>query len=176
MTAGTAAALGDCGIPRVRLFLPDQPFALDDLAVQPYPVPHDAREPCQFVVGDGASRLGILSDAGSVTPAIEATLEGCAALLLECNYDEDMLACSPYPPAVRERIAGRRGHLGNGQAAQLLQRMDCSQLQHVVAVHISEHNNTPQLACAAISGALGCGIPWIGVATQETGLGWREIR
>lgn len=176
MTAGTAAALGDHRIPRVRLFRADESFAIDDLAVQPYPVAHDAREPCQFVVGDGARRLGMLSDAGSVTAAVETALGGCDALLLECNYDEDMLARGPYPPALKRRIAGPCGHLGNGQAAQLLRRLDGARLQHVVAVHISEHNNTPRLARAAIGDALGCAPDWVGAASQEAGFGWRDIR
>lgn len=176
MTAGTAAALGEHGIPRVRLFRPGEPFAIDDLAVQPYPVAHDAREPCQFVLGDGARRLGLLSDAGSVDAVVETALAGCDALLLECNYDEDMLARGPYPPALKRRIAGPCGHLGNGQAAQLLRRIDGSRLQHVVAVHISEHNNTPRLARAAVGGALDCAPSWIGAACQESGFDWREIR
>jgi phosphoribosyl 1,2-cyclic phosphodiesterase len=173
-TAGTAAALHQ--LPRLHLIHPGEPFAIDDLTVQPYPVPHDAREPCQFVLGDGARRLGLLSDAGSVTPAMEAALAGCDALLLECNYDEDMLASGPYPPAVKARIGGHRGHLGNAQAACLLRRLDGSRLQQVAAVHISEHNNTPYLARAALGGALGCDASWIGVATQAAGLGWRKIR
>jgi phosphoribosyl 1,2-cyclic phosphodiesterase len=160
----------------VRLYRAGESFAIDDLAVQPYPVAHDAREPCQFVLGDGARRLGMLSDAGSVSPAVEAALSGCDALLLECNYDEDMLARGPYPPELKQRIAGPRGHLGNGQAAQLLGRIDASRLQHVVAVHISEHNNTHRLACAAVGGALGCDPDWIGVASQAAGFAWREIR
>lgn len=175
MTAGTAAALGACGIPRIRLFDPGEPFAIDDLELQPYPVLHDAREPCQFVVGDGKRRLGILTDTGIVSPRIEELLGGCDALLLECNYDEEMLASGPYPPVLKKRIAGRYGHLGNGQAAQLLRRIDCSRLQHVVAVHISEHNNNPLLARAAISEAVGCAVPWIGAASQREGLEWREI-
>jgi phosphoribosyl 1,2-cyclic phosphodiesterase len=173
-TAGTAAVLHQ--LPRLHLIHPGEAFAIDDLAVQPYPVPHDAREPCQFVLGDGARRLGLLSDAGSVTPVMEAALAGCDALLLECNYDEDMLASGPYPPALKARIGGHRGHLGNAQAARLLRRLDGSRLQQVAAVHISEHNNTPHLARAALAGALGCAAPWIGVATQAAGLGWREIR
>lgn len=176
MTAGTAAVLDGQAIPCLRLFSPGESFAIDDLAVRPYPVPHDAREPCQFVVGDGARRLGMLSDAGGVDPAVEAILGGCDALLLECNYDEDMLARGPYPPALKRRIAGPRGHLGNGQAAQLLRRIDASRLQHVVAVHVSEHNNTPRHACAALGAALGCAPDWIGAASQEAGFGWRELR
>jgi phosphoribosyl 1,2-cyclic phosphodiesterase len=176
MSAGTAAALGGHGIPQARLFQCGESFAIDDLAVQPYPVAHDALEPCQFVVGDGARRLGMLSDAGSLSPAVECALAGCDALLLECNYDEDMLARGPYPPVLKRRIAGPRGHLGNGQAAELLRRIDAARLQHVVAVHISAHNNTPRLACAAVGGALGCSPDWVGAASQEAGIGWRDIR
>ncbi|MFQ5488769.1 MAG: MBL fold metallo-hydrolase, partial [Gammaproteobacteria bacterium] len=120
-------------------------------------------------------RLGLLTDTGSPTPHIAALLGGCDALFLECNHDEELLAQSTYPPSVRARIGGRLGHLNNQQAAALLSAIDCSRLQHVVAAHLSEQNNTPALARAALSAALGCEAPWIGIAGQDSGLAWREI-
>jgi len=73
--------------------------------VQPFTVPHDAREPVQYVLSDGASRLGVLTDVGRATPHIEAQLSGCDALVLECNYDPGMLEGGPYPPSLKARIA-----------------------------------------------------------------------
>lgn len=150
-------------------------FALGDLEVQPYPVPHDAREPVQFVFSDGDHRLGVLTDAGCVTPHMIEMLSGCHALVLECNHDMDMLAGGRYPSHLKRRIAGRFGHLDNRAAADLLGRIDRSRLGHVFAAHLSQENNSPELARAALAPVLGCEPGWIGVADQECGFGWCEI-
>jgi phosphoribosyl 1,2-cyclic phosphodiesterase len=152
-----------------------QSFVIDDLEITPYPVPHDAREPMQFVFSDGAHRFGMLTDAGYVTPHMEAVLNGCDALALECNHDVARLAAGRYPYALKQRILGRYGHLDNEAAATLLQKIAGSGLKHVVAAHLSVENNAPELARAALAGVLGCAHDWIGVADQETGLDWREI-
>lgn len=150
-------------------------YALGDLQIFPYPVPHDAREPVQFVFSDGGHRLGVLTDAGSLTPHIVSMLDACDALILECNHDAGLLAASPYPPSLKRRIAGRFGHLENEMAASLLSRLETGKLQHIVAAHLSEQNNRPSLATQALSAVLGCAPDWIGVAFQEEGLDWRQI-
>jgi phosphoribosyl 1,2-cyclic phosphodiesterase len=150
-------------------------FAVGDVEVRPFPVPHDAGEPVQFVFGDGAKRLGVLTDAGHASPHIEATLNGCDALVLECNHDAGMLADGDYPYRLKQRVGGRFGHLNNDDAAGLLGRLDTGSLQHIVAAHLSSKNNKPELAVRALSGALGCAGDWIAVATQDEGLDWREI-
>lgn len=159
----------------VRRFDSHSAYAIGDLEVHPYPVPHDAREPTQFVFSDGARRLGVLTDAGSVTPYMLTMLSACAGLVLECNHDATLLAQGRYPPQLKKRIAGGFGHLENGLAAELLQRLAGPHLQHVVAAHLSEENNTPALACAALAGALGCAPDWIGMASQSGGCDWREL-
>lgn len=157
-------------------FDPHDRLAIGDLELQPFVVPHDAREACQFVIGDGAHRLGLLSDAGHITAHMRATLDRCDALLLEFNHDAQMLAQGPYPPSLKRRVGGDYGHLSNDQAAQLLRSLDCSRLQHLVTIHLSEINNTPALAVSAAAAALGCEPSWIGCAGQVSGLDWREIR
>ena len=82
-------------------------------------------------------RLGVLTDAGSITPHLIAHLQGCDALLLECNHDRDMLAASHYPAALKARIGGRLGHLANDTAAEILAACLHPGLQHVVAAHLS---------------------------------------
>ena len=167
-------AVGDA--PRAsRILDSHQPFAVGDLEITPYPVPHDAREPLQFVFSDGARRFGLLTDAGHVTPHMEQALEGCDALALECNHDVARLEAGSYPAALKRRILGRYGHLDNEAAARLLGRVAGAHLRHVVAAHLSEENNAPELARAALAGALGCETHWIGVADQESGLDWREL-
>lgn len=175
MTPGTARheRLGE--LPQQRLFNSHAAFAIDALELTPYPVPHDAREPVQFVFGDGRHRLGVLTDVGCWTAHIESQLSGCDALLLECNHDSEMLVQGRYPASLKQRVGGRHGHLSNAQAAELLSRLDRSRLQHLVAAHLSEENNQPALAQQALAEVMGCSADWIGVADQDEGLMWREI-
>ena len=177
LTHGTLSAMGADGraIPNKVLIDVHASFSVGAIEVSPYPVPHDAREPVQFVLSDGAVRLGVLTDTGWPTPHIAQALSGVDALVLECNHDLDMLLNGPYPARLKDRIAGRLGHLANAASADLVRAMDCSRLQHVIAAHLSEQNNTPELARAALAGALNCEAGWIGVATQEEGFGWRQI-
>jgi phosphoribosyl 1,2-cyclic phosphodiesterase len=162
------------GIP-LRLIDSHGAFSVGDLQVQPFPVPHDAREPVQFVFSDGRHRLGVLTDLGFSTPHVVAQLSGCDALVLECNHDAEMLAQGNYPPSLKQRIGGRFGHLDNASAAGLLAQLDRSRLQHLIAAHLSEHNNTPAHAQRALAEVMGCAPEWIGVADQELGFGWRAL-
>jgi phosphoribosyl 1,2-cyclic phosphodiesterase len=174
-TTGTLAACARHGIEDAETFDPQMDFELEDLAVTPLTVPHDAREPTQFVFTDGRHRLGILTDTGSITDHIRLSLSGCDALILECNHDGALLKNGPYPEQLKARIGGPLGHLSNVQAASLLEDIDCGGLQHLVAAHLSEKNNSPQLAREALAQALNCELDWIEHATQDTGLGWRDL-
>ncbi|HVA55132.1 MAG TPA: MBL fold metallo-hydrolase [Gammaproteobacteria bacterium] len=174
-TSGTLAGCAKYALEAVETFDPQLEFELGDLGVKPLTVPHDAREPTQFILTDGRHRLGILTDTGSITDHIRLSLSGCDALILECNHDGELLENGPYPEQLKARIGGPLGHLSNAQAAGLLEVLDCGGLQHLVAAHLSEKNNSPQLACEALAQALHCELDWIEHATQETGLGWRDI-
>jgi phosphoribosyl 1,2-cyclic phosphodiesterase len=177
LTHGTLAACGEGGVDqRTTIIDSHQSLSVGDLDIQPFPVPHDAREPVQFVLTDGAGRLGVLTDAGHVTSHMVAMLAGCDALVLECNHDAAMLAQGSYPTALKRRVGGPWGHLDNGAAASLLAQLEASRLRHVVAAHLSEQNNSPLLARAALSAVLGCAPDWIGVATQSEGFDWRDSR
>ncbi len=152
-----------------------QTFSLQDIQIQPYPVPHDAREPVQFTFSDGAKKLGVLTDTGTSTPHIEAMLNACDALILECNHDLEMLMQGPYTWPLKKRVSSRLGHLDNHSAAELLAKLDNSKLQHLIAAHLSAKNNTPDLARQALSTALNCQTDWIAIAEQSLGLDWRSI-
>lgn len=160
-------------LPRIYGIDSQQSFVVGALEFRPIAVPHDAREPVQFVCTDGSHRVGLLTDLGVSTPHVEACLSACDALVLECNHDPAMLDASAYPYSLKQRIAGRFGHLDNAAAAMLLARIDASRLQHVFAAHLSQHNNTPELARGALSTALGCAPEWIGIADQQVGFDWR---
>ena len=176
LTRGTALSLPfDFPAVLVRFIHAHTPFAVDDLRVEPIAVPHDAREPVQFAFTDGRARLGVLTDLGMSTAHVEEMLCGCDALVLECNHDLDMLHAGSYPQLLKERIAGRFGHLDNVTAGALLARLDRGKLKHLIAAHLSQQNNTPSLAVGALCAAIGCEPSWITVATQEDGFAWREI-
>lgn len=176
MSWGTAQAVGVALSDLNFWVLRDGETAqIGDLEVFPYTVPHDAREPVQFVLSDGQHRLGVLTDAGEITPHMIRTLHGCAALVLECNHDRNLLAQSAYPPVLKARIGGSHGHLANDAAAGLLRALDCSQLKHLIAAHLSAANNRPELAQTALAEALGAQPAEIRVATQEEGFSWLAV-
>jgi phosphoribosyl 1,2-cyclic phosphodiesterase len=150
-------------------------FVVGDLELSPYTVPHDAREPVQFVVSDGCHRLGVLTDAGQSTPHLVRMLGACDALLLECNHDRDMLATSAYPWSLKQRIGGDYGHLSNQTAAEILAGLDRSRLRKVVGAHLSKQNNTRELALEALAAVPGADGFDILIACQDEGFSWVEM-
>lgn len=176
LTVGTCHAMRDVKFAQTHYVNVHQVLEIQDLQITPFPVPHDAREPCQFVFGNGNHKLGILTDVGSHTPLILQMLQRLDALMLECNYDAVMLANGAYPPSLKARVAGRYGHLDNKQSTHLLEQLDLSQLQHLVGMHLSENNNLPDYAYQALCSGVGCEQGWIQLANQADGVGWLDIR
>lgn len=170
-----AAGMPELDEPLLNFARDGEPIVLGSLALQPYTVPHDAAEPLQLTATDGRVRLGLLTDAGSATDHLVAALQGCEALLIECNHDLAMLAASRYPASLKARIGGRLGHLANDTAAQILARCRHDRLRHVVAAHLSERNNRPELAAAALAQALGATPNDIVVASQARGFDWLDL-
>ncbi|QEZ46201.1 MBL fold metallo-hydrolase [Cupriavidus oxalaticus] len=160
----------------VRVCGADHAFAIGGIQVMPYTVPHDAREPLQFVLSDGQSRLGVLTDAGMETPYVTARLSGVDALVLECNHDRELLRNSVYPASLKRRIGGDFGHLANEVAASILGQVAHAGLNRVVAAHLSKQNNTRELATGALAAALGALPSEVLVADQEMGLDWQAVR
>ncbi|MEM5420271.1 MULTISPECIES: MBL fold metallo-hydrolase [Paraburkholderia] len=174
MSWGTAQAVGadDAAGIELNVLWGDETVEIGELGVLPYTVPHDAREPLQFVFSDGASRLGVLTDVGESTSHIGNVLSGCDALVLECNHDLEMLATSRYPASLKARIGGSHGHLNNEAAGGILAGLDRAKLRHLIAAHLSQQNNTPELARAAMAAVLGNAATQIGVASQAEGFDW----
>lgn len=151
-------------------------ISIGGLLLEPFTVPHDAREPLQLTCSDGAVRLGVVTDLGHATPRVAAALVDCAALLLECNHDRDLLAASAYPPFLKRRVGGLYGHLANEAGAEIARMVAAGgQLQQVVAAHLSERNNTPDLARSAVAAALDCTADDVGVADAALGFDWRTV-
>ena len=179
LTHGTLAAMRAEGkvLDGVALVVVNgrQSFIVDGLQVIPFTVPHDAREPVQYVLSDGAAKLGVVTDVGTSTVHVEKMLSGLDALVLECNYDRDLLWNGGYPRWLKERIAGPFGHMDNRDSERLLAAVDRTRLKHVIGAHLSRENNRPELARAALARAMGCEENWIGLATQDDGFSWRTI-
>jgi phosphoribosyl 1,2-cyclic phosphodiesterase len=175
LTRGTAQWLPP-DFPAVLAHFIDshQAFEVQEIAVDPFPVPHDAREPVQYVFSDGDVRLGVVTDLGTVTQHVVDKLSGCHALVIECNHDLDMLMEGPYPDGLKRRVSGRFGHLCNADAGRLVAALERGHLRHLIAAHLSQQNNTPALAVAALARAAGCEDEWIGVARQDDGFAWRD--
>jgi len=177
LTAGTARAGLREGIDDLPVVFvdPHRPFEIGGVVVEPVAVPHDAREPVQYVIDAGGLRLGVLTDLGHATAHVVRTMSRLDALVLECNHDPAMLAQSDYPPVLRRRIAGDYGHLANEAAADLLARLDQSRLRTLVAAHLSRSNNRPELARASLARAWGQAPEQVFVADQDDGIDWLDV-
>ena len=173
MSLGTYSAMGEpdfTGLLQIACDSVD--IEIGPLAVRPFTVPHDAREPLQLTCSDGASTLGVLTDLGHASSHVLEMLAGCGTLLLECNHDPEMLAASTYPAFLKRRVGGRWGHLANEAAAAIAQAIRPHGLKQVVAAHLSEQNNRPELARQALAAAMDCGEADIHVADGASGCGW----
>ena len=159
--------------PESREFSAHAAFRIGDIDVQPVPVPHDAREAVQFVFSGDGQRLGLLTDLGAITPHVLEAYAGCEALCLEFNHDPALLQSSTYPASLKRRIAGDYGHLSNAQSTSLLSRLDRTRLQHVVAAHLSERTNHPDLVAQCLEGVVP-GLRWE-IARQDAVLPWFDV-
>lgn len=176
MSHGTHIGMGAPDLPGVLHIAQDaMSFEVGDLQVHPFTVPHDAREPLQLCVTDGSVRLGILTDLGHATAHVQQQLAGCHGLLLECNHDVQLLEKSSYPSFLKQRVAGRYGHLSNPDAAALALKLHHSELKHLVAAHLSQHNNRPELARAELARALDCKPSDFAVADANQGTPWLHL-
>ena len=148
----------------------DVPFEVAGVTVNPVVVPHDAREPTQFVLQHEATKIGVLSDLGSVTQHVINQFTGCDYLLLEANHDRGMLQRGSYSAALKRRVGGDHGHLSNTQALELLTRIAHTNL-HVVIGHISEQNNDAGLV-AELFARLRPQLGSLSIANQQEGQVW----
>ena len=174
LTHGTGQYDGLKKITRMHHINTHRPFFIGDIEVTPVTVPHDAREPCQFVFRHDNKTAGVLTDLGSITPHVAEQYRRCDALMLECNHCSEMLSMGPYPISLKQRVGGNWGHLNNHQAANLLSEIEVDQLQHLVISHVSEKNNTEILARNAIRRVYGTEKPLI-MASQDDGIAWLDI-
>ena len=143
------AAAGRCPLGRlddVRHFTRGSAIRVGGATIETVPTPHDGADGCAFVVEAEGRRLGVLTDLGWVFDALPDVIRSLDAVLLESNYDPEMLEHGPYPRALKERIRGPGGHLSNVEAAELLRAAASPRLRWACLSHLSEQNNTPALA------------------------------
>ena len=150
-------------------------LAIGDLEFVAFTVPHDAQEPLQFHVTNGNTKLGILTDVGQITPLISTSLNCCDALIIECNHDSQMLAKSPYPTFLKQRIRRKYGHLANEDAIRFIEQVDKTKLKKIVGAHLSQQNNCPQLVKKMLETTTKNSDIEIIVACQNKGFDWIEI-
>ena len=139
---------------RFQVFEPGERFAVGSLVIHPFATSHDAACPVGYSIEGGGRRLCLCTDTGYVTPEAAEAAAGCHLLICESNHDVDMLRAGPYPPYLKERILGDRGHLSNEAGAALAAGAVRGGARRVVLAHLSQENNTPALALAASKRAL----------------------
>ena len=174
-THGTYHRARDNRFSSIRLFHAHDGFDIGDISVDPFPTPHDAAESCQFVFEASSTRFANVTDLGVCTAHVKDKLKGIHGLVVECNYDSQMLADGPYPPALQARIRSNFGHLGNDQAATLLKSLDHPQLQCILLGHLSEQNNSDDIALKTICTHLGSRPERVSVLAQHCASRWFDI-
>ena len=175
-TAGTWLGGRLKEIDRYHFVIPERPFSIADIDIDPITVPHDAREPVQYVMSTNSHRIALLTDLGHVSAHVRKRFAGCDALFLECNHDLRMLAEGPYPPTLKRRVGGQWGHLANAQARRLLEHWGTDRLQCIVASHLSDKNNRPELAHTALCPLLDGAEERLHISTQCHGVPWQTLR
>jgi phosphoribosyl 1,2-cyclic phosphodiesterase len=173
LTHGTYRNGPSSGKAEVHFLDPYGCIELPGLKVEPIAVPHDATEPVQYLLDDGVSRLGVLTDLGHFTQHIADKLMGAESLILETNHDLQLLANNPrYPEMLKRRISGQYGHLSNLQASDVLRALSGGNLKRVIGAHLSKANNRPELALRALQEGAESQALEIFIADQENGFDW----
>ncbi len=175
MTHGTFRATRDKKIKDLHLFHAHEPFSIGEIQLDPFPTPHDAAESCQFVYSCRQKRLATLTDLGCTTTYMKEKLTNLDVLLLECNYDADMLRLGPYAASLQARIRGNYGHLDNRQAAQFLKSIDYSGLNQILLGHLSEKNNSPEAVMHTFSNVVPEAVERVSILQQASISEWFSV-
>ncbi len=174
-TYQAASRYGIGEISDLRPFSAGEKLRFDHVTVETIPTPHDGVDGAAFVVDDGRRRLGILTDLGHVFSELESVIESLDAVLLESNYDAEMLRQGPYPFHLKKRILGPGGHISNVEAAEVLKSKAPPRMQWACLAHLSKDNNTPALALDTHRKIVGPHLP-IHLATRYEASAVLEVR
>lgn len=146
--------LGKLNDKNIKIFEGVEPFAIGDIQINPFAIPHDAAYPVGYEFDDGKTRAAVATDMGMLTEEVFRVIGGCRDVLIEANHDINMLEIGPYPYQLKQRIRGNYGHLSNddaAKAAELLVRMGA---ENIMLGHLSEENNYPHLAYETVNAGL----------------------
>lgn len=135
----------------IKIFNNDEDFSLNDLTIHPFSTPHDAANPCGFNIHNGKKKLSIATDLGHMDNNIFSKLENSSFILLESNYEPEMLDASRYPYHLKQRIKSQYGHLSNETAGKTISALMKKDLKQVVLGHLSKENNLPELAYQTVA-------------------------
>jgi len=138
---------------------------IGSIRILPVDTSHDAAEPLAFVLDDDSTRVGYCTDTGIFTSLLQQRMQDLDFMLLEANHDQDMLRHGPYPWPIKQRIASRRGHLANHQSADALESILSPRMKALVALHLSEENNVPEMAQRALANLLPSAFP-VGIGSR----------
>ncbi len=175
LSKGTSLHKASQKIEDRHIFDSHQGFSIQQIAVEPIHVPHDAREATQFIFSTSVGKLGLLTDVGNITPHIINRYRLCDALLLEFNYDHQMLMQGAYPYSLKQRVSGEQGHLSNQQSFDFLNQIDAEQLAQLVIMHVSQENNSSSLISQLLESNSRFNHIEVEIASQELGFKWKSI-
>lgn len=130
----------------INKFKVTEKFQIKDIEVDPFSIPHDAANPCGFSISNNSDKISIATDIGHITNDILKQLEDSKFILLESNYDTEVLKCSKYPYLLKQRIAGPNGHLSNEVASKVINYLLQGNLKTAMLGHLSKESNFPELA------------------------------
>lgn len=134
---------------------PLEMFTIGEFDIMPFPVPHDAAETLGFRIERGGRSVAMATDIGQLTPLVKDHMRGCHAIVLESNYDREMLMNGPYPAFLKQRIISQMGHFSNEDCLNALKNIVTRDTKYVVLAHLSEENNDPYVALKTINEGLG---------------------
>jgi phosphoribosyl 1,2-cyclic phosphodiesterase len=129
-----------------ELITAGEKFAVGDIEVTPFSIPHDATDPVAFTFEAEGVKIGVVTDLGYVHEVVKQRVKGCHCLVFESNHDLDMLKVGPYPWHIKQRVMSRHGHLSNMATADFLTDDYDGAAQVLVLAHLSETNNHPEIA------------------------------
>lgn len=134
-----------------KIFIANKSFEIRDIMLQPFSIPHDAANPCGFSFFHDGQKASIATDLGHITPDIMQNLSQSKFILLEANYDPNILKCSKYPYSLKMRISGPDGHLSNETCGKVVSKLIPLGLTSVLLGHLSKENNFPELAYKTVA-------------------------
>ena len=135
----------------VKFFKNDTYLDFNDLKIFPFSTPHDAANPCGFTISKDNKKISIATDLGHISPSVVSAIENSSFLMLEANYDLNVLKYSPYPYSLKKRISGPNGHLENSTTGKTIAQLAKNGLENALLIHLSKENNFPELAYKTVS-------------------------